>query len=102
VFHLNISKVDWVLHTLQWRRWLADSGLPQGFDYYLVWRASPSPLPSLPFPPFHLGVGVGVGVIEGAAFGRRRWRGMGCEVRGAGDAMREQCQDESCGQTSGR
>ena len=54
MFHLDVSKVDQVLDMLQWRRWLADSGLPQGFGSYLARRASPSPLlslPSLPFPP---------------------------------------------------
>jgi hypothetical protein len=53
IFHLDISKVDGVLHMLQWRRWLADSGLPQSFNSFLVRRVSPSPLvslPSLPFP----------------------------------------------------
>jgi hypothetical protein len=36
---------------LQWRRWLADSGLPQGFGSYLAWRVLPSPSP--PFPSLH-------------------------------------------------
>jgi len=57
IFHLDVSKVDQVLDMLQWRRWLADSGLPQGFGSYLARRASPSPLlslPSLPFPSLHL------------------------------------------------
>jgi hypothetical protein len=58
MFHLDVSKVDQVLYMLQWRRWLANSGLPQGFSSYLAWRASPTPLlfllsPFLPFPPSH-------------------------------------------------
>jgi hypothetical protein len=28
MFYLNVSKIDQVRHMLQWRRWLADSGLP--------------------------------------------------------------------------
>ena len=48
-----------------------------GFGSYLVRHASPSPLlslPSFPFPLSRLSVGVGVGVIEGAAFD------VGCDV----------------------
>jgi hypothetical protein len=61
----------------------------QGFSSYLTQRASPSPLlslPSLPFSPSRLGVdvGIGVGVIEGAAFRRRHWRGMQCGACGRG------------------
>jgi hypothetical protein len=46
--YLDISKVDRVLHMLQWRHWLAGSGLPQGFGSYLAWHALSSPLPLLP------------------------------------------------------
>jgi hypothetical protein len=28
MFHLDVLKIDQVLHMLQWRRWLVDSGLP--------------------------------------------------------------------------
>jgi hypothetical protein len=28
IFHVDVSKVDRVLHMLQWRQWLADAGLP--------------------------------------------------------------------------
>jgi hypothetical protein len=53
MFHFDVLKVNRVLHMLQWRRWLMDSGLPQSFGSYLARRASPSPLslPSLSFPP---------------------------------------------------
>jgi hypothetical protein len=46
-----------------------------------------SPLPLfLPFPPSRLSVGVdvGVGVVEGDTFGRRRRRGMECKGRRRG------------------
>jgi hypothetical protein len=33
MFHLNISKVDKELHMLLWRRWQADSALPQEKDF---------------------------------------------------------------------
>jgi hypothetical protein len=46
-FYLDVLKVDRVLHMLQWLRWLADNGLPQGFTSYLA-PPSPSPLLSLP------------------------------------------------------
>jgi hypothetical protein len=39
MFHLDVSKVDRVLHMLQCRWWLSDSGLPQGFGSYLAWCA---------------------------------------------------------------
>jgi hypothetical protein len=44
MFHLNVLKVD------QWRRWLADSGLPHGFGSYLASssRGAPRPLLSSP------------------------------------------------------
>jgi hypothetical protein len=55
IFHVDVSKVDPVLHILQWRQWLADSGLLQGFGSYLAWRALPSPLlPPSPFCSLHL------------------------------------------------
>jgi len=53
-------------------RWLANSGLSQGFGSYSC--DAPHPLlslSSLPFPPSRLGISVGVGVVEGVAFGRR-------------------------------
>jgi len=28
MFHLDVSKIDGVLHMLQWHWWLTDSGLP--------------------------------------------------------------------------
>jgi hypothetical protein len=55
MFHLNILKVDRVLHMLQYHRWMADSGLLLSFGPFLMRHVSPSPLPpfpSLPFPPF--------------------------------------------------
>jgi hypothetical protein len=60
MFHLNVAKVDRVLHMLQWRLWLADNGLPQGFGSYLMpsSRGAPRPLlflHSLSFPPSHNG-----------------------------------------------
>jgi hypothetical protein len=78
------------------RRWLS-----QGFASYLTWHALPSPLlSSLPFPPSRLGVGVDVGVrvVEGAAFERKCWRGMGCGARGHG--VRYGCKRGSSVQTS--
>jgi hypothetical protein len=48
MFYLDVSKVERMLHMLQWRQWLADNGLPQGFGSFLARRASPSPLPPLP------------------------------------------------------
>ena len=54
IFRVDVSKVDLVLHMLQWRRWLTDGGLPQGFTSYLVPSAhdAPRPLLSSPSPPF--------------------------------------------------
>jgi len=51
MFYLDVLKVDRMLHISQWCRWLADSGLLQGFGIYLARRALPSPVPSLPFLP---------------------------------------------------
>jgi hypothetical protein len=42
-----------MLHILQWHRWLAGSGLPQGFSSYLARRTSPSPYPLPPLPFLH-------------------------------------------------
>jgi len=52
MFHVEVLKVDRVLHMLQWHRWLADGGLAQGFASYLApsSHGAPLPLPSLPFP----------------------------------------------------
>jgi hypothetical protein len=33
MFHLDVSKVDQELHMLLWRRWQANSGLPQEQDF---------------------------------------------------------------------
>jgi hypothetical protein len=43
-----------VAHVLQWRQWLVDSGLPQGFGSYLAPSlcSAPHPLLSSPSPPF--------------------------------------------------
>jgi hypothetical protein len=35
MFYLDVSKVERVLHMLQWRKWPTDGGLPQGFGSYL-------------------------------------------------------------------
>jgi hypothetical protein len=61
MFHLDVSKIERVLHMLQWHRWLADNDLPAAAGLRLLPRAflarhaSPSPLFSLPsFPSLHL------------------------------------------------
>jgi hypothetical protein len=50
IFCLDVSKVDWVFHMLQWRQWPA-AGLWLLPHVFLVQRVSPSPLPPLPFLP---------------------------------------------------
>jgi hypothetical protein len=52
MFHVDILKVDQVLRMLQWHRWLADDGLPQGFTSCLApsSHGAPRPLLSLPLP----------------------------------------------------
>jgi hypothetical protein len=60
MFHRDVSKVGRVLHMSQWRRWLANSGLPQGFNSHLVPSSHGAPrrllsLPSLSFPPSRRG-----------------------------------------------
>jgi hypothetical protein len=54
MFHLDVLKVDSILHMLQWHRWLADNGLQQGFGSYRVPFSCgvPRPLLSSPSPPF--------------------------------------------------
>jgi hypothetical protein len=80
--HLYVSKVDRMLHMLQWLWWLADSGLSRASATIL--RDVPRPLlslPSLPFPPSRLDISVGVevGVIESAAFGGATF-GVRCDM----------------------
>jgi hypothetical protein len=60
MFHRDVSKVGRVLHMSQWRRRLANSGLPQGFSSYHAPSSHGAPrrllsLPSLPFPPSRCG-----------------------------------------------
>jgi hypothetical protein len=63
IFHLDVSKVDQVLHMLQWQRWLVDTSLLQGFGSYLVSSSCGAPHPLLSSPPLHLAAAV------------RTWRG---------------------------
>jgi hypothetical protein len=48
----RMLQVDRALHMLQWRQWLTNSSLSEGFGSYIAWCASPSALLSLPFLPF--------------------------------------------------
>jgi hypothetical protein len=48
--HLDVSKVNRVLHMLQWHRWLANNGLPLDFGSYLA-PSSRSTLQPVLFPP---------------------------------------------------
>jgi hypothetical protein len=101
---MYVSKVDPVLHMLQWRQCMADSCLLQGFGSYLAWRALPSPLLSSPSPPFcslHLASPLALAL----GWGRRGccvwthtlvW--MGCNTA----QVREQRPDESCSGMYGR
>jgi hypothetical protein len=54
MFHQDVSKVDRVLHMLQWCRWLSDSGLLQGFGSYLMPSSCGAPHPLLSLPSLHL------------------------------------------------
>ena len=51
MFHLNILKVDRMLHMLQWHQWLVDNSLLQGFGSYLAPSSLGAPHPPLPFLP---------------------------------------------------
>jgi hypothetical protein len=57
MFHLNIAKVDRVLHMLQWHLWLADNALPQLRKASAPISRLPREalLPSLSFPPSRRG-----------------------------------------------
>jgi hypothetical protein len=71
-----------VLHMLQWRRWLADGDLPQGFASYLApsSRGASRPLlssPSPPFPSLHLR-----SQFELGPRARGRWVGASAGSRG--------------------